>query len=84
MHLMRFLSFFLARWEVSLICSHIPGVQNGAADALSRDSLSSFQTLVPSARAAPTMIPEGVLDCLVRERPDWTRVDWTALFRSTL
>ena len=57
MHLMRCLSFILARWEVSLVCSHIPGVQNGAADALSRNALSSFQRLVPGARVAPTVLP---------------------------
>lgn len=84
MHLMRCLSFILARWEVSLVCSHIPGVQNGAADALSRNALSSFQRLVPGARVAPTVLPEKLLDCLVRGRPDWTSVDWMALFRSTL
>ena len=44
MHLMRCL---LAIWEVSLVCSHIPGILNGAADALSRDALSSFQRLMP-------------------------------------
>ena len=42
MHLMRCLSFFLARWEVSLVCCHTPGILNGVADALSRDALSSF------------------------------------------
>ena len=52
MHLMRCLSF-LARWEVSLICRHIPGVENGAADALSRDDLQSFQRLVPEAAREP-------------------------------
>ena len=32
MHLMRYLSFFLAKWGVSLLCRHIPGTQNGAAE----------------------------------------------------
>ncbi len=27
MHLMRCLSFFLARWDVTLVCQHIPGVE---------------------------------------------------------
>jgi len=34
MHLMKCLSFLLVRWNVSLICRHIRGSQNGAADAL--------------------------------------------------
>ena len=65
MHLMRCLSFFLARWEVSMVCRHIPGVQNGAADALSRDDLHSFQRLVPGVDEVPTAIPNGLLQCLV-------------------
>ena len=83
MHLMRCLSFFLARWEVLLVCSHIPGILNGAADALSRDALSSFQRLMPGASKVPTELPDSVLDCLVRGAPDWTNVDWVSLFALT-
>ena len=39
MHLMRSLFFFLARWNVVLVCQHIAGAQNGAADALSHNFL---------------------------------------------
>ena len=65
MHLMRCLSFFLARWEVSLVCRHIPGVENGAADALSRDDLPSFQRLVPDAAREPSGLPGQLLRCVV-------------------
>ena len=37
MHLIRCLSFFLAWWDVTLVCVHNPGVDNGVADALSTD-----------------------------------------------
>ena len=80
MHLMRCLSFFLARWGVSSVCRHIPGVQNGAADALPRDDLPSFQRLVPQADRTPTVLPDNLLQSLVLGTPDWTRVDWIALF----
>jgi len=51
MHLMRCLSFFLARWNVSLICRHIPDSQNVAADALSRNASRGKQdTNNPSRR----------------------------------
>ncbi len=83
MHLMRCLSFLLARWNMSFVCEHIPGVDNGAADALSRDSLSLFQELVPEAARDPTPIHEGLLQCLVEGTPDWTQVDWIAMFRSS-
>ena len=72
MHLMRCLSFFLDRWEVSLVCRHIPGVQNGAADALSRNALPSFQRMVPGASEVPTDLPDVLLECLVQGTPDWT------------
>ncbi len=84
MHLMRCLSFFLARWDVTLVCQHIPGVDNGAADALSRDSLLLFQQLVPESAAEATHIPVGLLQCLVRDTPDWTKVDWVTLFRGSI
>lgn len=84
MHLMRCLSFFLAQWDVTLVCQHIPGVENNAADALSRDSLSLFQQLVPEAAKDATPIPEGLIQCLVTDSPDWTKVDWVTLFKSTI
>ena len=83
MHLMRCLSFFLAHWDMMFVCSHIPGTDNCAADPLSRNSLSSFQSLVPEAEADPTLIHEDLLKCLVHDTPDWTKVDWVALFRNT-
>ena len=51
---------------------HIPGKQNGAADALSRGDLASSQRLVPG----PTPIPDSLLQCLV-----WgdTRLDKSGL-----
>ena len=69
---------------MTFVCRHIPGVDNSAADALSRDSLSSFQRLVPDTVADPTLIHEGLLQCLVCDTPDWTKVDWVALFRNII
>ncbi len=55
MHLMRCLSFFIAWWDISLVCEHIPGVEKCAPDALSCGSLSLFQSLVPEAEVqSPT------------------------------
>ena len=84
MHLMRCLSFFLARWEVSLVCRHIPGIQNSAVDALSRNALPSFQRMVPGASEVPTALPDVLLECLVQGTPDWTSVDWITLFSHSL
>ena len=59
MHLMRSLTFFLARWGVSLSCTYLPGVENGAADALSWNNVSLFQRLVPTARKEHTVLTGG-------------------------
>ncbi len=60
------------------------GVDNGGtADALSRDSLLLFQQLVPESAVEATHIPERLLQCLVRDTPDWTKVDWVTLFRDS-
>ena len=83
MHLMRSLFFFLARWNVALECRHIPGVENGAADALSRNNLPSFQRLRPEAGRVPTVLPDALLQALVVEQPDWTTVSWTNLLTTS-
>jgi len=57
--------------------------QHGAADALSRNDLFSSQRLVPGASEATTVLPEDLLDVLVRGTPDWTSIDRTTLFSRT-
>jgi len=42
MHLLRCLWFFQAIFDISIHVSHIPGVQNCAADMLSRNQLTKF------------------------------------------
>ena len=49
MHLMQCLFFFMARFQVVLQPAHIPGKQNEAADHLSKEALSSFLQLMPTA-----------------------------------
>ena len=44
-----------------MVCRHIPGAQNGAADALSYGDVPSFQRLVPGADMAPTVIQDNFL-----------------------
>ena len=80
MHLMRLLSFFLARWGVSMVWRHIPVAQNGAADALSRGDVPSSEASSRSRQGShchprqPSSVPglgdprldKGGLDSLVR------------------
>jgi len=82
MHLMRCLHFLSARFHFCFTAKHIKGAYNTAADALSRDSLSLFQELFPTANKRPTPIPRILMDLLMVSKPDWTLTDWTALFNS--
>ncbi len=47
MQLRRCLAYLVAMRDFAIKATHIPGVQNGAADALSRNDLSSFRHLCP-------------------------------------
>ena len=82
MHLLRCLVFLLAKFNVNLVGHHIPGVENGAADALSRDRLPLFHAQVPKAQPGATPLPAPVRQVLVDQQPDWMEVSWTNLFAS--
>lgn len=81
MHLLRCLFFFSAHFHVQIRASHIPGVTNVAADALSRDDLPRFLQAVPEAAPHPTPVPPGLVSLLVMEQPDWTSYRWAQLFK---
>ena len=82
MHLMRSLFFFLASYNVILLGEHIPGVENGAADALSRDNQPFFLTQVPTAHRKQTVIPQELMQALVVNQLDRTSQSWTELLGS--
>ena len=84
MHLMQSLFFFLASYNIVLVGEHIAGVNNGAADALSRDDVHSFRLQVPEAQPTPTGIPADLWDCLVVNRPDWTSPSWMKVLAGSL
>ena len=82
MHLMRSLFFIVAHYQVSLRACHVPGAQNGIADAISRNNLSLFFSLHQGAVLTATRLPELLVALLVTEQPDWTSTAWSQLFRS--
>ena len=84
MHLMRCLFFFTAIHQLFIVPQHVPGKENTAADRLSRDALSSFLQLVPTANPRPTDLPGALMQALVFQTPDWTTPTWRAAFRSIL
>ena len=83
MHLMRSLFFILARYNMLISAQHIPEVENGAADALSRDDAASFHAQVPSAHKEPSAIPAELLQLLVHNQHDWMSQNWTSLWGSS-
>ena len=84
MHILRCLSFFTAHFNVSLFAQHLPGRENVAADALSRNNLPLFLQQVPGAKQDPTLLPQELVQALILQRPDWTSVSWRNLFNSIL
>ena len=59
------------------VCSHIPGIDNGAANTLSRNALRFFQRLILSAAAVSTTLKESLLQCLVCGTPMWTGLHYS-------
>ena len=83
MHLLRCMAFITAKFQFLITASHIPGIENTAADALSRDKVDLFHSICPQADHAPSAIPASLLDLLVLSKPDWTSWHWTELWNST-
>ena len=79
MQLMRSLFLFTAKHNLILSAQHIPGAENGAADALSRNDKNSFLIQVAGARTDPTPIPPDLLEALLLHPQDWTSQSWTRL-----
>ena len=72
MHLLRCLHFFMANFQIIIEAHHIAGVDNSAADALSRNKLDVFLSCSPQAALSPSPIPQSPLDMLLHNKPDWT------------
>lgn len=53
MHLMTCLFFFLTQFNILLFADHLPGIDNTAADALSRDNLPLFYNIYTTMTERP-------------------------------
>ena len=82
MHLLRCLFFIEACYDLEITCSHIPGLDNGLADDLSRNRISAFLSKVPEASQQPACIPAPLLDLLLDMDLDWLSPRWTEQFSS--
>ena len=74
-HLLRCLFYLEAKFNFVLTSVHVPGVENSAADAVSRNKMDAFFVVVPQASRVPCPVPEGVVSTLV-DRECWTYGDW--------
>lgn len=69
MHMLRCVFFICTHFEVAINAAHIPGRENIAADALSRNNLCLFRAQVPQADQLPTPIPSVLVELLVQTGP---------------
>ena len=76
---LRCLHFLAARFGFTFTATHIPGIQNAAADTLSRGDFSLFHSLFPQAPEAS--IPHHLLNAIAQERPDRSCPHWMQQFR---
>ena len=84
MHLIRYLFFMLAAWDISLYSCHIRGALNTVADAISRDNIPLLFSKVPDADPHPTPISAELVELLIASQQDWTLPSWGHLFKSCL
>jgi len=67
MHLVMCLFILAVRFNIVLVAKHVPpGVENGVADAMSRNDAASFSTQVPWARRR-SLAPEELKRALVEQ-----------------
>ena len=82
MDLLRCLFFFEATHDFQLVVSHVRGVDNGIADDLSRNHMSSFFQRVPQANPIPSPVPPKLLELLGYQAVKWTPPNWMQQFSS--
>lgn len=83
MHLLRYLCFFTACYDIAITIEHIAEVANVAADHLSRNNTHFFSSY-PQARRLPTPLPLELLQIVAVEGPDWTSPAFRQLFRDII
>jgi len=84
MHLLRSLFFISEHYQFLVDAVHISGKENGQADALSRNLVSSFFQMVPRTVQQSAQVPKEALQLLVEDQPDWTSQHWMELFAACI
>ena len=82
--LLRLLFLPCAIYDITLVARHLPGLQNTAADALSRNNLPLFRSSHPQASPIPTIIPSALQHLLFNPHISANSQTWTSLLSNTL
>ena len=80
-NLLRCLFFYAAVFQFHFSASHIPGVDNHVADAISRNNLSLVSSLFP--QASQVFVP-GLVVSFLLDLPDWGSRTWMEKFTHSL
>ena len=84
MHLARALFLLGAAFKFTFRATHIVGVCNRAADALSRNNVPLFLQISQQATPLLYPIPNYLYRALILSVPDWLSLNWRSLFSSIL
>ena len=82
LHLLRCLALYAGFYQFDFVSEHLPGTQNTAADAISRNNLTLFASLTPPIPQIP--VPQPIVDLLVEVQPNWGSREWTTSFKDSL
>ena len=83
MHLRRCLAFMEATGEFVLLAEHVRGVDNVAADELSRGRLTSARIAMQASDGEQQAVPDRVLELMVTGSERWSDQQWLDLQRCT-
>ena len=78
-HMLRCLFFIEAKFNFSIVASHVPGVLNVQADALSRNQPQIFFNSNPQAITTPSSVPKELITGLTK-LDLWTSPTWAKWF----
>ena len=83
MKLRRCLAYQEATMEFILVAEHIAGVDNVAADALSRGRVMVACLVLQEVEEIATEVPERLLQLLGEKEPSWRAREWGELWAIT-
>ncbi len=84
MHLLRGLALLAMQFSFNFKAMHLPGKENVAADALSRDNLSVFFAQMPHVPQAPTTMVQELEQLFLHQQPDRLSTTWKQVFSNFL